>query len=121
MPKAVVSAGPSDRDQPQTRLTSAEAVGGLRKGGMRTHELVPRCVQEGTFLVPGLIGASVGRGVEVPILGHTWACDRGVVVEEAIRGCDIRELLVTERTTTLNERVGVVHAGKVAAVEGIHL
>ena len=114
MPRTIVNVGPNGHDQKTTRLTSVMVVGWRHLRGVRVHELVPRRVQEGAFLVTGLVGVAHGRGVGVQVLGSAWAGDQGLQVEGiGVRGSEVRELLV-------NGRMAKVHAGKVV-VEERHL
>ena len=85
-------------------------VGWRHLRGVGVHELVPRRVQEGAFLVAGSVGVPHGRGVGVPVLGSAWTGDQGIQVEGiGVRSPEVRELLV-------NGRMVKVHAGKVVIV-----
>ena len=97
-------------------LTGDEAVVDvLRVQSVWVHEVIPRRVQEGTLLVPGLAGVPLRRGVQVPVLGAAWTGDRGVRVEEGIVGSlGVRELVVVGIVTE-------VHTGNVVVVEERHL
>lgn len=115
MPRTIVNVGPNGHDKKTTRLTSVMVVGWCHLRGVGVYELVPRRVQEGAFLVTGLVGVPHGRGVGVPVLGSAWAGDQGLQVEGVgVRSPEVRELLV-------DGRMAEVHAGKVVVVEGRHL
>jgi len=75
--------------------------------GVWIHEPGPRRGQKGAFLEPKLTSVSLGRGIQVPVLGPAWTRDWGVRVEEGVVwNPEVRVPFVAER-------VPEVHAGEV--------
>ena len=89
--------------------------------GVWVLELAPQRIQQGTPLVPGLVGVFLGWGMEIPGLRPTWASNLGVQVEEVAKSLEILELLAAEgipiEGIALRGRVTEVHAGRVVSEE----